>query len=246
MIDVLGNPNLKTVKADHYVWGVSQTLGRGWRWNTDLYYKSMRDIVISSAQDSTATNYSNGAEGKAYGAELLVRKDLTERWYGWASLSLSKSDRTKAATGETVKFEYDKPVLFNLVGNRLVGKHWMLGFRWTYQSGGRYTPIIDLVPSTTYPNVKEPVYGKLSSEQYPDYHRLDLRAEYTRPKPWGYWKFCVDVLDVYGRKNITGYEYAPNRKKLIPRPPGYGANVPVTKTTNDEFFPSIGFEVQFK
>jgi len=246
MIDVLGNPNLKTVKADHYVWGVSQTLDRGWRWNTDLYYKSMTDIVISSAQDSTATNYSNGAEGKAYGAELLVRKDLTERWYGWASLSLSKSDRTKTATGETVRFEYDKPVLFNLVGNRLVGKHWMLGFRWTYQSGGRYTPIVDLVPSSTYPNVKEPVYGKLNSEQYPDYHRLDFRAEYTRPKQWGYWKFYVDVLNVYGRKNITGYEYAPNRKKLIPPPPGYGANVPVTKTTNDEFFPSIGFEVQFK
>jgi hypothetical protein len=246
MIDVLGNPNLKTVKADHYVGGVSQTLGRGWRWNTDLYYKDMTDIVISSAQDSAAKNYSNGAEGSAYGVEFLFRKDLTDRWYGWASLSLSESDRTRTATGETVRFEYDKPVLFNLVGNRLIGKHWMLGFRWTYQSGGRYTPIVDLVPSTAYPNVLEPVYGKLNSQQFPDYHRLDFRAEYTRPKQWGYWKFYVDILNAYNRKNITAYEYAPNGKKLISPPPGYGANVPVTKTTNDEFFPSIGFEVQFR
>jgi hypothetical protein len=51
---------------------------------------------------------------------------------------------------------------------------------------------------------------------------------------------------VYARKNITGYEYAPNGKKLISPPPGYGPNVPVTKTTNDNFFPSIGFEVQFR
>jgi hypothetical protein len=246
MVTVLGNPRLTTVKSDHYVWGMSQALGGGWRWGADLYYKDMTDIVISSAQDSAAQNYSNGAAGRAYGAEFLIRKDLTDRWYGWASLSLSESDRTRTATGETVKFEYDKPVLFNLVANRLVGKSWMLGFKWTYQSGARYTPIVDLVPSTSYPNVFEPVYGKLNSQAYPDYHRLDFLAEYTRPKDWGYWKFYVDVLNVYNQENISGYEYAPNRKKLIAPPPGYGRQVPVTKTVRDEFFPSIGFEVQFK
>jgi hypothetical protein len=246
MVTVLGNPNLTTVKSDHYVWGMSQALGGGWRWGADLYYKDMTDVVISSAQDSAAQNYSNGAEGRAYGAEFLIRKDLNDRWYGWASLSLSESDRSRTATGETVKFEYDKPVLFNLVANRLVGKSWMLGFKWTYQSGGRYTPIVDLVPSTRYPNVFEPVYGQLNSQAYPDYHRLDFLAEYTRPKAWGYWKFYVDVLNVYNQENISGYEYAPNGKKLISPPPGYGRQVPVTKTVRDEFFPSIGFEVQFK
>lgn len=246
MIDVLGNPRLTTVKSDHYVWGMSRALGDGWRWGADLYYKDMTDIVISSAQDSAAQNYSNGAEGRAYGAEFLIRKDLTDRWYGWASLSLSKSDRTRTATGDTIQFEYDKPVLFNLVANRLVGKSWTLGFKWTYQSGGRYTPIVDLVPSTDYPNVFEPVYGKLNSQAYPDYHRLDFLAEYTRPKDWGYWKFYVDVLNVYNQENISRYEYAPNGKKLIAPPPGYGRHVPVTKSVRDEFFPSIGFEVQFK
>lgn len=191
-------------------------------------------------------NYSNGAEGRAYGAEFLLRKDLTDRWYGWASLSLSKSDRTRTATGETIDFEYDKPVLFNVVANRQVGKFWTLGFKWTYQSGGRYTPIVDLVPSANYPNVLEPVYGQLNSQKHPDYHRLDFLAEYTRPKAWGYWKFYVDVMNVYNQENISSYQYAPNGKKLISPPPGYGRNIPVTKKLRDEFFPSIGFEVQFK
>jgi len=246
MVEVLGNPRLTTVKADHYVWGVSHALGGGWRWNADIYYKEMTDIVISAAQSGGADNYTNGAEGRAYGAEFLIRKDLTDRWYGWASLSLSESDRTRTATGETVRFEYDKPVLFNLVANRRVGKFWMIGFKWSYQSGGRYTPIVDLVPSSRYPGVFEPVYGPLNSQAYPDYHRLDLLAEYTRPKAWGYWKFYVDVLNVYNQENISGYEYAPNGKKRISPPPGYGRHVPVTKTVRDEFFPSIGFEVQFK
>jgi hypothetical protein len=246
MIEVLGNPNLTTVKSDHYVWGIDHRLGRGWRWGADLYYKDMKDVVISAELDATAGNYSNGAEGRAYGVELLVRKDLTDRWYGWASLSLAESDRTNTATGETVRFEYDKPVLFNLVANRQLGKYWSMGLRWTYQSGGRYTPIVDLVPSSSQPTVMEPVYGDLNSQQYPDFHRLDLRAEYTRPKSWGYWKFYVDVLNAYDQDNVSAYEYAPNRRKLISPPPGYGANVPVTRTLAEGLFPSIGFEVQFK
>jgi hypothetical protein len=246
MIGVLGNPSLTTVKSDHYVWGLDHRLGNGWRWGADLYYKDMADVVISAEQDASATNYSNGAEGSAYGVELLVRKEKTDRWYGWASLSLAESDRTRTATGETVKFEYDKPVLFNLVANRQIGKYWMMGFRWTYQSGGRYTPIVDLVPSSTHPNVMEPVYGDLNSQQYPDFHRLDFRAEYTRPKTWGYWKFYVDVLNAYAQENVVSYEYAPNGKKLISPPPGFGKNVPVTRTLDEGLFPSIGFEVQFK
>jgi hypothetical protein len=246
MIDVLGNPSLTTVKSDHLVWGVNHQLGSGWRWGADLYYKDMTDVVISAEQDASVPNYSNGAEGSAYGVEFLVRKDLTDRWYGWASLSLAESDRTKTATGETVKFEYDKPVLFNLVANRQIGKHWMMGFRWTYQSGGRYTPIVDLVPSSSRPDVLEPVYGRLNSQQYPDFHRLDFRAEYTRPKSWGYWKFYVDVLNAYAQDNVTGYEYAPNGRDLISPPPGFGANVPVRRTLDEGLFPSIGFEVQFK
>jgi hypothetical protein len=246
MIDVVGNPNLTTVKADHYVWGINHALRGGWRWGADLYYKDLTDVVVSAEQDATAVNYSNGAEGSAYGVEFLVRKDLTDRWYGWASLSLAESDRTRTTTGETVKFEYDKPVLFNLVANRQIGKYWSMGFRWTYQSGGRYTPIVDLVPSGTHPSVLEPVYGDLNSQQYPDFHRLDFRAEYTRPKSWGYWKFYVDVLNAYDQDNVTAYEYAPNRRELISPPPGFGANVPVARTLDEGLFPSIGFEVQFK
>ncbi len=79
MIEVLGNPSLARVKADHYVWGISQLLGGSWRWNADIYYKNMKDVVISSEQDGAAENYSNGAEGKAYGLELVIRKDLAQR-----------------------------------------------------------------------------------------------------------------------------------------------------------------------
>jgi hypothetical protein len=244
MIEVLGNPDLETIKADHYALGFSQAFGGSWRWNADVYYKNLQDVVISAEQDGGAANYSNRAEGRAYGLELVLRKDLRKRWSGWASLSLSKSERTNTATGETIDFEHDKPVLFNLVGNRLFGKHWTLGFVWNYQSGARYTPVVDLVPSSN-PAVLEPVYGRLNSERYPAYHRLDFRAEYLRPKSWGHWKLYLDIINLYDHENVSEYEYAPDGKDLIATPPGYGPHVPVAQEIRDGLFPSLGFELRF-
>lgn len=91
-----------------------------------------------------------------------------------------------------------------------------------------------------------PAGGPPATQKYPDFHRLDLRAEYTRPKNWGYWKFYADVLNAYNQDNVASYEYAPSGRKLISPPPGYGRNVPVTRTLGEGLFPSIGFEVQFR
>lgn len=241
MIDVIGNPNLTSVKADHYVWGINQELGDGWRWQSDIYYKDLTDVVLS---DETL-NYRNGAEGRAYGVEFLVNKDITEKWYGWVSLSLSKTDRSNIETGERVDFEYDKPVLFNVVMNYELTQNWLLGFKWNYQSGGLYTPVVGLAESNSNLDVLEPIYGDLNSQRLPDYHRLDFRAEYTSPKSWGYWKFYADILNLYNQENVEGYDYTPNGKDLVDTPPGYSDEVPVSEDTSLGIFPSIGFEIQF-
>ena len=241
MIDVLGNPELTTVKADHVSWALGQTFNNGWSWTTDLYYKNLSDVVTS---DDTR-NYINGADGRAYGLELLVDKKLNDRWYGWASLSLARTDRSDKLTGAPVRFQYDKPVLFNLVMNRLIGENWTVGIKWTYQSGGRYTPVTHLVPNSGDATILEPVYGELNSERLPDYHRLDFRAEYLKRRDWGHIRFFVDILNVYNQENVTGYDYAPNGQDLIAPPPGFGADVPVSSDTAFGLLPSIGVEVQF-
>ena len=123
----------------------------------------------------------------------------------------------------------------------MIGKFWMLGFRWTYQSGGRYTPIVDLVPSSSHPNV----FGaRLRRAEFRAVPRLIIASTFARNirarRSWGYWKFYVDVLNAYDQKNVTGYEYAPNGKNLISPPPGYGPHVPVTKTYVTNFFHRSG------
>ncbi len=249
MLPVIGNPDLTTEKADHYVWGLEQQLKEGWSWKTDIYYKDKYDVVISINDPDDpdfGLNYNNEAEGKAYGLELIINKNMTDKWYGWLAISLSKVEQTSLRTGETTPFEYDKPIMLDLILNRQLTERWMVGIKWTIESGALYTPIVDLKPNEDDPEILEPVYGEKNSERLPYYHRLDFRAEYKIPETWGYWSFHVDVINAYGQKNVTGYEYAPSGKDTMSsQPDGYGEDIPVREETSEEIFPSVGFEVQF-
>mgnify|MGYP006370704731 FL=1 len=49
--------------------------------------------------------------------------------------------------------------------------------------------------------------SNLFASKKPDYHRLDIRATaYT--KFWGIdWGFYLDVINVYNRQNVIGYDF---------------------------------------
>lgn len=249
IIDQTGNPQLDYIDATHYVVGVEHQWQQGWSWHIDTYYKKLDNVVnsISDIDDPDfGKNYSNDASGRAYGLELLVNKKMADKFYGWLSLSLSKTERRDDRSGETRPFDFDRPVILNLVGNYQLNDRWLFGFKWTIQSGLLYTPIIDTRASTTHPDTNLPVYGELNSERLPVYHRLDIRSEYMRPTGFGFWSIFVDVLNAYDQKNIEGYQYAPNGFEVESSPPdGFGDNVPVAAQEGFRFFPSIGFKIQF-
>lgn len=249
ILEETGNPDLDYIDAVHYVIGVENILADGWSWHSDLYLKELDNKVISVTDPELADFgkiYTNNASGTAYGLEFLVDKKLTDKWYGWLALSLSRTERTNDYTGETRRFDFDRPVMLNLVANYQLSQDWMLGFKWTIQSGLLYTPIVDIKNNENQPEVLEPVYGDLNSERLPVYHRLDVRAEFRRPTGYGYWILFVDLLNAYNQENVEGYAFSPNGNDLdSSTPDGFGEDVAVRSEIGIGFFPSIGFEIQF-
>jgi hypothetical protein len=244
----IGNPDLKSPESVHYVLGLEQKLSEIWDWKTEIYYKDMSNQVLSLAEGQDpdfANNYSNDATGEAYGLEFLANRKLADNWYGWGSISLSKSERTNERTGETLPFDYDRPVIINLVANYRINELWNVGIRWKAQSGALYTPIIGQTPSATQPGVLIPEYGEVNSQRLPAYHRMDVRFERVKHHPWGSFTFYSDILNVYNQENIEGYEYAPNGEDLVTPPAGYAPDIPVTKEIGIEAFVSIGAKVTF-
>lgn len=244
-----GNPDLEYIQSRHSVVGLKHYFGEQWSWQVDLYYKSMDKLPLSLSivrDPDYLDRFSNDAHGEAYGVEFLLNKKLTNKLYGWIALSIAESNRTNERTGETSEFEFDKPVILNLVGNYKLTERWMVGIKWSLQSGGTYTPILFTRPNSSNPDVIEPVYGELNSERFPFYHRLDVRVEYTRPTGYGMLSFYIDVLNAYNAKNVDGYRFAPNGEDILhSTPDGFGESVPVTESRGLPIFPSVGFKIQF-
>lgn len=196
-----GNPRLEHLRADHSVLGIAKKLDDDWSWKAETYYKKFSHLVISD----TLLNYINGASGKAYGAELLIKKDGVSKLTGWLAVSLSRSERQNDISGEAFRFQYDQPLNTTLVTNYKLNADWTMGAKWNYHSGTPYTPVTGATHDASGRYI--PAYAPVNSGTLPDYHRLDLRIE--RGYVFNTWKLNTyfELNNVYFRQNLSGYRY---------------------------------------
>ncbi len=203
VLDQFGNPDLSNLSAEHYVLGLGQEKKADWQWKVEGFYKNLDKLVIADP----VVNYNNGGEGRAYGVDFFLKKDLTERFNGWASFTWSRSERENQETGEIFPASVDQPYNLKLVGNYKITSQWTFGAKWLYHSGSPYTPVVGstLRPLTTDQYL--PIYGDLNSSRLPAYHKLDLRLD--RDFIYNTWKLntYLEIINVYNQKNVADYSY---------------------------------------
>lgn len=217
-VEDFGNPDLKLPRATHWASGIEYQLQDDLLVKLDAYYKELDKLIIgledqeyypelTDEEYDALPLYTNDAEGKAWGFELFVNKDLTDRWYGWASLAWSRTQRTNNITGEDFRFAYDQPIIINSVASYQWNDNWTLGMKWRYQSGQLITPLLGAEQDDENPDLYNPIYGELNSERLPAYHKMDVRAD--RSFFFERWEMDLyfEVLNLYGRKNVVDYEY---------------------------------------
>lgn len=231
VIKGFGNPNLNYEKAEHYDLGVEQHMDDGWSVKVEEYYKKLYSLVVPYQP----TNYTNGGSGKAYGTELLIKKDRTTNWWGWISVGYTKTKRHNDVTGEDFPAPYDQPYIINVVYEWKITPKWTFGAKWRYQTGAPFTPVIGATPVTdTNGNIVRylPAYGALGSERLPDYHRLDLRIAAEVWSGMRKVSLYVEIINAYDRKNVSGYDYNEN----------YTSRKPITELP---ILPVFGVQMEF-
>ncbi|MBC7810681.1 MAG: TonB-dependent receptor [Burkholderiales bacterium] len=241
MVPTLGNPTLVSPSATHYVVGVTQKLDHGWSWNTDVYYKELDNLIVDVA---SGEQYVNRATGTAYGAELMINKNRDERaairganrWYGWLALSLAKAKRHNELNNNTSRFEYDTPVVANLVASYRINKALDAGLRWQFRSGLPYTPIVGNTPNPSFPGFFLPLYGDLNSSRASPYHRLDVRVEYQLNLRKLQGSVYADIINIYARRNGGAAQYKP-----VPGSSDYT----LEEEESLPFLPSVGIKLTF-
>jgi TonB family protein len=115
--------------------------------------------------------------GRAYGLEVLLRRQAKSGVFGWVSYTLSHSEREKDAAW--APYDFDRTHILNLVMGLPLRRNWDIGVRAQYQSG---------LPATTT--------AGYNTARADGYVRFDVRVD--KRAVWMKWllDFYVDITNV--------------------------------------------------
>lgn len=197
-----------------YAVGYFQNFNRNmWEASVEVYYKDFNDLVDYRAGADLIFNQTIETElltgiGRSYGAEFFLRKNIG-KLTGWFSYTLSRTEmkvngpdsRTSISNGQWYSANFDKLHDFSLIMNYQLTEEWDIGGNFIYQTGRPTT-----APSGKYyfEGVAVPIYLDRNNKRIPNYHRLDLAANYIPkrdPNKKFYSSWSMGIYNVYGRRN---------------------------------------------
>jgi outer membrane receptor protein involved in Fe transport len=225
--DVFGNPRLNPETAQHVVAGVERKLTAEITAKLNFYYKYYTDMIVNN---KGLVIYENSGTGMAKGAELFVNAKYGEKFFGWISYALSRSDRMSPPVNKWVQYRYDQTHILTAVGSYSFTPAWSLGAKLHYNSG----PLVKTFQSA-YQDSEGYWHGVFSDDydrRLEDYLRLDVRTDYTFKFDGWKLNLYVEIINLLNRANPQDIMY----------------NLDYTDTMeidNLPFMPYIGVEAEF-
>jgi TonB family protein len=191
----VGNPQLDQSVAVQFGAGVEHKFDDVWNASVEAFYNRKDDLIFTvPAQvlpDGTVYNplLANSGIGRAFGLEVMVRREITSKLYGWLAYTLSKSEVVRRPTTGWAPFAFDQPHILTAVLGYRPSVGWEFSSRYRFVSGNPTTAVQGAVldaDSGTYVADRGPV----GSARLPYFSQLDARAQYT-------WTFTVWQLSLY-------------------------------------------------
>jgi len=213
MTRAFGNPDLSPQKALQTSFGMELRPIQGVLFTAEGFYKRLYDIPVRTNASVVVNgqpvpeNLDNAGIGRVYGAEFLLRKELTDRLFGWISYTLSKSERQNGPGQPWRLADYDQTHNVTAVISYKLPRGWQIGGRFRFISGNVYTPVLGsryLASSDSY----VAIYGVTNSARLPPFSQLDIRVD----KTWTFdhWTLNVflDLLNAYNHRSLDGVAYS--------------------------------------
>lgn len=261
--------DLKPERAIHRVIALEQRIG-DYTARAEGFYNNFYDLAeeyYHYGSDGLPRDGLCSGKQKAYGFEIMLKKDLRENetgMYGWINYTYTRSKYksglpTEAGLygdsrnlvgdpwGDTwIDFMYEMRHKFQMVGGWIFrvgnfkGKH-SISWKFQYYSSFPYTPIVDSIKDPNYPGDRYvPIYGKTNTARFEDDHQLDIRYTYRRDYSWGYVSWYVEMINVYGQWYAVRNDYLWDYRKP------YGSENPrFEKPEGLRWIPNFGVEVKF-
>jgi len=202
-------------ESQHLVGGLSYDTG-DYLFDVETYYKDIQGLSEFSLRFQRSGFRGVNAEelfftgdGIAKGIEFLVQKK-TGIYNGWISYTLADVEHTFPGLNDGNAFPalHDQAHEFKMVHNLDLGK-WNLSSTWMFSTGKPYTAPVSEYTLTLLDGTEQSYInvGEKNSLRLPDYHRLDVAANYRFE--WGQSKGTIglSLFNLYGRQNVWYREF---------------------------------------
>lgn len=235
---VWGNPRVWLERSVHNSLGVAHEFEEAAiTFEATGFYKHVWDRVTGSTAIVFADpslrpeNFTNQGIGRIYGGELLLRKALTGRLFGWLSYTLMKSEVQDSPGAAWVPFDFDQRHILTAIAVYKLPRNWQLGGRFRLVSGNPTTGRTDGVFDAESGGYL-PLDGPRNGERLPTFHQLDLRLDKRWVLRRAITSVYLDVQNVYNRQNGEAWNYSFDyRSRAL--------------TTGLPIIPSLGTRIEF-
>ncbi|MBZ0271962.1 TonB-dependent receptor [bacterium] len=206
LLDPFGTIDLVSERAVSFSAGAEYVFEDSWFVDVQGYYKKLDRLVARTGADDEEP-YDNAGIGRIHGAELLVRKELVDRLYGWLAYTYTVSERRDRPGDDWRYFDQDQRHNVVVLASYKLGETWRAGARFSYATGLPYTEVDNAIynadTDSYIPIFSEDVNAKRNTEL----HQLDLRVDKTWPfQAWTLATY-LDIHNVYARRQPAGYLY---------------------------------------
>lgn len=202
---------------------VSQgSVGLNWRKgdtfevSVEGFYKDYDKIPLSVADGIPLTCKGNDygvignelltstAQGRSYGAELLLKWLVAKKLNLASSFTLFKSEYRTDKESEYIASAWDNRFIFNLRGTYNLPRHWSVGMKVSCIGGAPYTPYdADKSSLVTAWNAQgKPYYDytRYDEERLPAFTQVDIRIDKTFYLKRCMLGFYIDLQNIAGSK----------------------------------------------
>ncbi|MBZ4375772.1 TonB-dependent receptor domain-containing protein [Corallococcus sp. AS-1-6] len=213
-----GNPDLGAKRSLQYSVGAEWQARPEWFVGSEVFYNDLDDLIVRSNArivrdgESVPENLKNGGVGRIYGFELLVRRALTDRLFGWISYTLSRSERRDAPGARWRKFDNDQTHVLTAIASYKLPKGWEVGARFRFASGNPTTPVLGAKRDDTT-DVFIPYYGLVNSQRLPSFNQLDIRVDKNLVFDTWNLDLYLDLTNAYNNQSVEGVAYNYNYSK---------------------------------
>ena len=224
-----GGDELRPERALHVDAGIEQMLPRQTRLLFNVYMREERDVLWAPGAEPRLSNgtlqpgafdapWVNALSGDARGAEVVLRRDATDGFSGWAGYAFSRLRYTDTQTGESFWGDADQRHTLSLYGNYRLSSRTSVSARYRY--GSNY-PMRGYIGEPAAAQGQQPMvdgrplfYGlapERNTLRLPAYSRLDIRAD--RAFTWSGRRLVVfvDVANVLNQTNLRNAGYSVDR-----------------------------------